>query len=127
MRLRKTHPALWRSITTLSLLSVALAANFWRSNPTFNPLGIPKNLIAAIFAGLGIYLFVVLNVFHNLGRVRLGLAVSLGFMCFWGAVNSIQGFAGKASFQLPILYLFLAAMHYPLLVESPVNPVTRRA
>lgn len=126
VRIRVTHPALYRSIMVLSLMSVALAVNFWRSNPTFNPLGIPKNLIGLVFAVLGVYQFIVLNVFHNLARVRLGLAMSLGFILFWGSINTLQFFAGNASLQLPILYIALAAIHYPLLIEAPVNPVEQR-
>lgn len=126
VRIRNTHPALYRSILTLSVMSVALAVNFWTSNPTFNPLGISKNIIGGVFFALGTSQFTCLNVLHNLRMVRLLLAVSLSFMFFWGAVNSLQSFAGNASFQLPILYVALAVIHVPLLIESPVNPMTRR-
>lgn len=111
---------------TLSIMSVGLAVNFWTSNPTFSPFDIPKNLIGGIFFLLGISQLVYLNVFHNLPRVRLLLAVSLSFFFFWGLSNTIQAFAGNASFQLPILYVFLAFLHIPLLIEPPVNPMTRR-
>lgn len=126
VRIRYTHPALYRSILTLSLMSVALAANFWTSTPTFSPYGIDKNLIGGVFCLLGVSQFVFLNVFHDLRKVRLGLAVSLTFILFWGLSNTQQAFAGNASFQLPILYVALAVMHIPLLIESPVNPMTER-
>lgn len=126
MRIRATHPALYRSILILLIMSVALAVNFWFSNPTFSPLGIPKNVVGVIFALLGGSQFLFLNVFHNLRMVRLILAISLSWFCFWGLINTIQFIAGNASLQLPILYVFLAVLHAPLLVEPPVNPVTQR-
>lgn len=126
VRIRLTHPALYRSIMTLSVMSVALAFNFWTSNPTFNPLGIPKNIVGGVFCVLGLSQLFFLNVIHDLRRVRQVLAASLIFMMFWGIINSLQSFAGKASFQLPILYVALAILHYPLLVEAPVNTMTQR-
>lgn len=126
VRIRSTHPALFRSIQILSVMSLALAVNFWTSNPTFNPYNIPKDLIGGIFALLGVSQFLFVNVFHQLRLVRATLAVSLSFMLFWGISNTQQAFAGKASFQLPILLITLAVLHIPLLVESPVNPMTER-
>lgn len=126
VRIRSTHPALYRSILILVIMSMALAVNFWLSNPTFSPLGIPKNVVGGIFVLLGVSQFLFLNVFHNLRLVRLILAISLSWFCFWGLINTIQFFAGKASLQLPILYVFLAILHAPLLIEPPINPMTRR-
>lgn len=126
VNIRKTHPSLYRSIMVLSIMSVALAINFWTSNPTFNPLGIPKHVIGGVFALLGVGQIISLNVIHDLRRVRLGLAVSLAFMVAWGIVNTQQALAGNASFQLPILYVALGVLHYPLLVEAPVNLTTKR-
>lgn len=126
LNVRNTHPALYRSITTLSVMCVALAVNFWTSTPTFNPYNIPKNWIGAVFAVLGIYQLVFLNVVRDLRRVRFGLAVSFSWILFWGISNTQQAFAGNASFQLPILLSTLAVLHLLLLVESPVNPMTQR-
>lgn len=126
VRIRATHPALYRSIQTLAIMSVLMAVNFWFSNPTFNPYGIPKNIIGAIFFLLGASQLVFLNVFRDLRKVRLGLAVSLSFMFFWGLSNAQQFLAGNASLQLPILYVTISILHIPLLVEPPVNPMTRK-
>lgn len=126
VQIRNTHPGLYHSIMTLSVMSIALAVNFWTSNPTFNPYGIPKNLVGVVFVLLGVSQFIFLNVFRDLRKVRLGLAVSLGFMLFWGLSNTQQFFAGNASLQLPILYVAIAVLHIPLLIESPVNPMTKR-
>lgn len=124
--IRKTHPGLYHSLMTLSIMYVALAVNFWTSNPTFNPYGIPKDFIGAVFAVLGASLLVFLNLFRNLRLVRLVLAVSVSVMFWWGVSNSQQSFAGKASFQLPILYIILSIMQIPLLIEAPVNPMTEK-
>lgn len=126
LNLRYAHPNLYRSIMVFPLLSVALAVNFWISNPTFNPYGIPKNLIGVIFAVLGISQLIFLNLFHNLRMVRIGLSLSIAWMLFWGLSNTQQFLAGNASLQLPILYLALAVLQIPLLIESPVNPMTTR-
>lgn len=126
LNIRNSHPGLYHSIMTVSIASIALAANFWASNPTFNPYGIDKNLIGVVFAVLGVSQLVFLNLVRNLRMVRIGLAVSIGWMLFWGATNTQQFFAGNASLQLPILYVALAVLQIPLLIESPVNPMTRR-
>lgn len=115
--LRDSHARLYSSIMTLSVMSVALAVNFWTSKPTFNPYGIPKNLIGVVFLLLGVNQLLFLNWFRDLRRVRYGLTASLSFMLFWGISNTQQSFAGNASFQLPIMYIALAVLHLPLLVE----------
>lgn len=126
VRIRLTHPGLFHSLMTLSVMHLGLAVNFWISNPTFNPYGISKNIIGVVFFLLGVSQQVFLNVFRNLRMVRIGLAASLTFMFFWGLSNTQQFFAGNASLQLPILYLALAVLQIPLLIESPVNPMTKR-
>lgn len=127
VNIRRTHPGLYHSIMTLGFMGVALAANFWGSNPTFNPYNINKNIIGAVFFLLGINQLFFLNVVRDLRMVRILLAISVGFMCFWGLSNTQQFFAGNASLQLPILYLAISALQIPLLLEAPVNPMTRRA
>lgn len=111
---------------TVALTSVALAVNFWASNPTFNPYDIPKDRIGVIFVILGIGQLFFLNVIHSLRMVRIGLAASIGWMLFWGLSNTQQFFAGNASLQLPLLYLALAVLQIPLLIEAPVNPMTKK-
>lgn len=126
VNIRLTHPGLYHSIMTLGVMGVALAANFWGSNPTFNPYGISKNIIGLIFFLLGISQLIFLNIFRDLRMVRIVLAASVSFMLFWGFSNTAQGIAGAASFQLPILYLTLAILQIPLLIEAPVNPMTEK-
>lgn len=124
--IRKSHPALYRSIMAVGVMGVLLGFNFWFYVPTFTPYGLSNVLIGCIFFLLGTSQLVFLNVFHRLTYVRSTLAVSIFFMLFWGLSNTQQVFAGNASFQLPILYLILAALQAPWLIESPINPMTEK-
>lgn len=126
VNIHRSHPNLYYSIMTLGLTEIALAFNFWSSNPTFNPYGINKNIIGAVFFGLGLGQIVFLNIVRDLSKVRIILAISIGFTFAWAIVNTQQSFRGKASFQLPILYLGLCALQVPLAIESPVNPMTEK-
>jgi hypothetical protein len=126
LNIRKKHPTLYHSIMTLGVMSIALAINFWTSNPTFNPYNIPKNFVGTVFAVLGVGQFVFTSVLRDLRAVRLTLTASVFWMLFWGASNLEQSFAGKASYQLPILYIALAVLQIPLLIESPVNLTTEK-
>lgn len=124
--IRKSHPALYRSIMTIGVAGVLLALNLFFYTPTFRPLGIPFEAVGSAFLLIGTSLIVFLNLFHRLGLVRITLAISIAFMLFWGGINTIQVFDGRASFQLPILMLTLAAIQAPWLIESPINPMTEK-
>lgn len=126
VNIRKAHPGLYRSIMIVAVMSVALAANFLLSKPTFNPYGWHKAYIGTIFAVLGASQFVFLNMFRDLRKVRFVLAVSIAWMFFWGGSNAQQFFNGKASLQLPIMYFAVCFLQIPLLIEAPVNPMTRK-
>lgn len=126
LNLRKSHPGLYHSIFTVAAMGIALAVNFWFSKPTFNPYGIDRHVIALVFALIGASQFVFLVLVRDLRMVRLMLAVSLSWMMFWGLSNSQQFFAGRASLQLPILFITVSILQIPLLIESPVNPFTEK-
>lgn len=126
MNIRKTHPTLYHSIMIVGAGCVALAINFWTSTPTFNPFGIPKNLVGAVFAFLGLSQLFFLNVLRDLRKIRIGLATTIFTMTFWGLANLEQSIAGRASYQLPILYVMLALIQVPLLIEAPVNTMTEK-
>lgn len=126
LNLRKSHPGLYHSIFTVACMGIALAVNFWFSKPTFNPYGIDRHVISLIFALIGGFQMVFLVLVRDLRMVRFMLAVSLSWMFFWGLSNSQQFFNGRASLQLPILFITVAIMQIPLLVESPVNPFTEK-
>lgn len=126
IKIRNTHPALYRALMVLSSMKVLLAFNFWLFTPTFNPYGVSKDLIGVIFFLLGFSQIVFLNIFHDLRMARRVLASSVSFMFLWGASNAQQSFAGNASFQLPLLYVAISIMQIPLLIEAPVNPMTEK-
>lgn len=125
INLRRSHPGLYKLTMVFAIMSLLLAVNFWTSNPTFHPFDIPKNLVGVVFVVLGMWQVIFLNVVRNLKMVRLGSMAMVFFLAAWGLGNMQQSIAGKASFQLPILYIALAALHYLVLVEPPVNPMTR--
>lgn len=124
--IRKTHPALYRTLMVVASMGIALSLNFWLSHPTFNPYGISKNVIGVVFFLLGFSQLVFLNVVRDLRMVRLNVAVSIAWMMFWGLSNAQQFIAGKASLQLPILFITLSILQIPWSVEAPVNPMTER-
>lgn len=126
LNVRKSHPGLYHSIMTVGLAQIALAANFFYSNPTFNPYDIHKNIIGAVFAALGLSQLIFLNAFRDLAKVRITLAISIWFTFLWGIANTQQFLAGNASLQLPILYLALCILQIPLVIEAPVNLTTKK-
>lgn len=120
----RTHRNLFVAITILAVMELALAANLYLSKPTFTPYGIPREAIATVFLLLGTSQLFFLNIRRNLKLVRLMIASTMAFMLFWGITNTQQAFAGKSSYQLPILYIGLAALQFPLLIEPSINPIT---
>lgn len=123
----RTHRNLYLVLMTLAVMSVAMAANFFLYRPTFNPYGMRKELVGSIFGVLGVSQIVFLNLYRNLRLVRGTLALSMSFMLFWGLSTTESAFEGRSSFQLPILYVALAALQLFLLVEPATNPVSRKA
>lgn len=124
--IHKSHPGLYYALMTLGFMGVALGFNFWLSTPTFDPYDINKNIIGGVFFALGLSQLFFLNVYRDLPMVRRVLAVSIVWMFFWGMSNAQQFLAGNASLQLPILYVTLAILQVPLLVEAPVNPMMEK-
>lgn len=127
VNIRLTHPALYRSIRNLALGCIALAINFWTSHPTFTPLSIPNVVTGTVFAVLGVTQLVYLCVVRDLRWVRRVFAAVIGVNLVWGLINTQQWINGRASLQLPIYILIVAAQARPWLVEAPVNPMTEVA
>lgn len=126
VNIRLTHPTLYRGITLFALMSVAAAVSYWFGPaPTFNPYDIDRNLVAALFFVYGTWQLLFLNI-HYLLMVRIGLLFAFVLMGAWGVANTHQGFAGNASFFLPIVLGGIAGVHLIWLIESPVNPMMRR-
>lgn len=124
--IRKKHPTLYHAIMVFAFMKLALALNFWLYKPTFNPYHWNKTIIGFIFFFIGSSQLIFLNIVKNLRLIRFSLALAVSFMFFWGLSNTQQFFAGKASLQLPILYLAVAIVQVPLLIEAPVNPMTEK-
>lgn len=125
--IHKRHPNLYYLITVFCFMNIALGFNFFFTTPTFTaPLGIPKTLIASIFMFVGISKLFFLNVSRNLKVLRALMAFCVGLLLFWGLANTQQFFAGKASLQLPLLYVALAFLQFPVLIEPAINPVTQK-
>lgn len=123
--LRKTHPSLYWAILIFAIMSVGLAVSYWFGPPpAFSPFNINRDLVAGIFFVYGVWQIVFLTA-HHLLMVRIGLAFAGLLMGGWGFVNTIQAFAGNASFTLPIVFVAIASLHLKLLTEAPVNPFTR--
>lgn len=126
VNLRKANPSLYQLIMVFAITRIALAVNFWISNPTFNPYDISKTLVGWIFFLLGISQIVFLHIWRDLRKIRLVIAVSAGVMLCWGLVNTQQSVAGKASWQLPIIFIGFAALQMVALLEAPVNPMMEK-
>lgn len=126
MLLRKTNPGLWRAQSVFGVISIALGINFFASNPAFNPFGIHKDIIGVIFLALGLTQLAALNVFHSMRLIRGLQAISTWVLLSWGLLNTEQSFAGKASFQLPILYLGLALLQRVRQVESSIDIMSEK-
>lgn len=122
--IRHSHPNLYRGITTFAVINIALAMNFFFTNPTFNPYGVDKNIVGAMFLALGISKLTFLNVHRSLKVVRLVMTVEIAFMLFWGCGSVITFFTGHTSLQLFVLYVGMSVNELFLLLEPPVNPMT---
>lgn len=126
VNLRLTNPDMYKSVMLFVIFCISMTLNYWFSKPTFNPYGIQRPWIGLTFLIIGMALILLLNVFRNLKLVRITLAVAGGLLIFWGISNTQQSFAGKASFAFPILLFYVASIILKDLLQSPVNPMTRK-
>lgn len=124
IKLRYSHPNLFKGILTFAFINIGLGLNFYFTNPTFNPYMIDKNIIGTIFFSLGMAKIVFLMFLHNPKAVRVVMALEIAFMIFWGIGTSITFFQGKTSLQLFVLYAGIATSEIFLLLEPIVNPMT---
>jgi hypothetical protein len=124
INVRMSHPNLYRNILALALLSVGLGLNFIFTTPTFNPYGIPKEVVGGIFLVIGSTKIIFLDVYRSLRALRVVMAIATAFLVFWGVGTSITFFQGKTSLQLFLLYIFIAIFQIFLMVEPFFNPMT---
>lgn len=126
VNLRMVHPTMFRLLLWFSIAKVALAFNYWFARPTFMPYGTSKYVAGTVFIFLGVSQIVFLLLIRDLRKLRLLLALS-GFTEFvWGAVNSQQFLAGKASLALPIYVVTVAIAQRIMLTDAPINPAASR-
>lgn len=121
-----THPNLYLAVTTLAAINIALGLNFVFLQPTFLIYDSPNLLWGLIFLTLGVGKLVFLNVVRKLKAVRAVMAFAVAYMIFLGVGTTTPFFEGSGSLQLPIMYLSLAALQIPLIVEPFINPWTAR-
>lgn len=124
-KINLTHPNLYRGIMTFAIINIALALNFFFTNPTFNPYGINKAIVGTVFLVLGVSKIIFLNFKRNLKTVRFLMTAEIIFMLFWGIGSTITFFQGKTSLQLFVLYVGMAVNEVFLLLEPAVNPITK--
>lgn len=123
VNLRKTRRGLYRSITSVAVVEVLLAVNYWWYTPTFNPYGIDKSIVAIGFGVLGLGQLVFLNFWHNLPKLRFAQMLSTGFTFAWGIGNTQQVFDGRASWALPVLLGGFCVWQILNMIEPPANPM----
>lgn len=121
---RKAHPNLYYAVTAGALGCVALGLNFIFLKPAFNPLDIPKEIFGILFLALGLAKLYFVN-FYRVKVLRSLMALEVSLMFFYSLLLIFQFFQlNQTSLQLPITYLIIVALEYPLLVEPFINPVT---
>jgi hypothetical protein len=126
IKLRLTHPNLYRTVMLFAVLSIALGLNFWILAPTFWIYDQPNALWGTIFLVLGIAKIVFLNFYRRLRAVRATMAFAVAYFLFLSVGTSQPFVEGQGSLQLPIVYLFCAVIQIPLLLEPFINPWTAK-
>lgn len=126
VNLHRTHPGLYRSAITLGVVNLALGLNFILLSPTFLIYDSPNVLWGVLFLALGVLKILFLSVFRRLRAVRAVMAFAVAYYLFLGVGTTTPFVEGTGSLQLPILYVSLAALHVPLLLEPFINPWTAR-
>jgi len=125
MNLRRSHPNLFKLYLVYALTCIALGVNFLFSTPAFDPIGISKQIPGVVFLALGLAQLVYLTVFRSAVGLRAVMALIIAAMFFWCGVLVADFFRlHQTSLQLPIVYLALGALGYPLMAEPPTNPTT---
>lgn len=124
--IRRTHPNLYLMVMTLALVDVLLAANFYVLKPTFEVYHTTNWIWGAAFLALGVSKLWFLNVYRSLRAVRMTMACAFSFVIFFAAGTCEPWLDGEGSLQLPIMYLGMALIQVPMLLEPFLNPFTAR-
>jgi len=126
VELRRTHPCLWRAETGLAIINLALGLDFVVLQPTSLIYGFPNELWGAIFLALGVAELAFLNLYRRLKGARAVMAADAAYLLFLAAGTTQPFIEGHGSLQVPIMYLALAAVQIPLVIEPFMNPWTAR-
>ena len=124
--LRKTNPNLWRAVLGFAIINISLGFNFLIFHPVFLLWHQSNYLWSAIFLTLGTSKIVFLILKRNLSMVRLTMGAEIGYMMFLAIGATEPVLTNSASMQLPILYVGLAFLELPWLLEPFINPWTAR-
>jgi hypothetical protein len=81
---------------------------------------------AAVFLLIGLSGLVLLNLWRRLRLLRATTSLSVAYSLFLAVGTSQPLLDGKGSLQLPLMYLALAALQIPLMLEPFVNPWTAK-
>lgn len=126
INVRKTHPNLYWLLMVLSLVGIALGANFILLQPTFLIFDAPNVLWGVLFLASSFARMISLNIYRRLRWVRATMAFSVAYMAFLSVGTGQPFWEGTGSLQLPILYAGMALLQVPLLVEPFINPETAK-
>lgn len=124
INLRLSNPSKYYMAMTFAIMCVLLGFNFLLTEPTFNPLTIPKEITGSIFLFLGFAKLILLNIWRRLDLLRFIMSGAVFWLFIWGGGTTITFFMGKSSLQLPIVYAALIIAHLLLLTEPFYNPIT---
>lgn len=111
----------------MAVVGILLAANFYAGladvlRPTFSIWSVPNVVWATIFLVSSTSTIVALNFYRRLRWVRAMMAFNAAYMAFLTVGTTWPGWAGDASFQLPIVYGGIAGIQMILLWEPFINP-----
>lgn len=125
MDIKRTHPQLFVVYVMYGLLCIALGLNFLLLNPTFDPLGVPKQVPGVVFGVLGVSVLTFLRLYRSATLLRVTMASMVAIMFFWCGALVFDFFRlGQTSLQLPITFMALGGLGIPLTIEPSVNPAT---
>lgn len=126
VKVRLTHPSLYRTLMIYAFGFLALGVNFMVFTPTFLVYGQPNYLWGSIFLGLGGSFLCFLNCYRSLRLMRLTMTVSALYLLFF-ALGTTQPFLDReGSLQLPFLYLGWTGLLFLMLYEPFINPWSAR-
>lgn len=122
IKVRLTHPSLYRILMLYVVTFLALAANFTFIKTTFLVYGQSNRVWAACFLVLACSLFCSTNIIHSLRLMRFTMVMIAVYLMFFTIGASEPYLNGVGSLQLPILYLTVSGHMFLLVYEPFINP-----